>query len=166
MDLDTIELRHLEDIGQFERHVAQKAAGMSLEEVEAELIRLPASPNNDRDLIARAVMAKRRCEILDAARPNPNAPPPVDQAGLVDIVVPDGVDVSCIQSRTIMGRYYYRELRGDQWIIRAPWSEFYTLAFGIHNSAGVNGAVWCAANPHLTDRLPKNSPPPIPEAPR
>ncbi len=51
MDLDTIERKHLEDIDQFERELEIKARTMTLAEVDEALMRLPASPDNDRDLI-------------------------------------------------------------------------------------------------------------------
>jgi hypothetical protein len=166
-DLDILERKHLQDIGAFERKIALMASQMTLAEVNAELLRLPASPQNDRDLLARCAMMKRRHEILEAQRKPPRE---VDQApigDMCDVIVPPGYNVSCVQSRTIRGKYFYVEMRGDNRVIRMPWSEFYSLAFATHTgTAGVNGAVWLESNPSLVARLPRNLPPPLPESPR
>jgi hypothetical protein len=151
-------------IEQIERRWQQRANTMTLSEVETELVRLPTTPKNDDQLIGRAVMAKRRGELVDASRPNPNDPPP-DPVGLVEVFVPEG-GAGCVQSRTMRGKYFYSELRDDgRQIIKLPWYEFVGIANATTGSgAGPNGQCWWEANPHLKAMLPVNPPPP-PAAP-
>ncbi|OKO74514.1 hypothetical protein AC629_34995 [Bradyrhizobium sp. NAS80.1] len=153
------------DPQEFERNTEALARELTLEDVDDELCRLPASPDTDRDLIARAVMMRRRLELIDASRPNPMAPPP-DPDGMVEANLPEGA-ATCVQDRMLRGKYFYAEDRGGRLVIRLPWRTFYDLANSIHVSgSGPNGAAWWLANPHLSDRLPKNGPPPLPEPPR
>src|SRR5262249_42029125 len=116
----------------------------------------------DNDLIGRAVMTRRLGELINASKPNPQAPPP-DPAGMVEVIVPPG-GAGCVQSLTIPRKYYYATVKDDRTLIAMPWPEFHALMTGHANGPGPNGATWACANPHLVDRLPKNPAPP-PAAP-
>ena len=69
------------DLQKFERDTEAMARALTLEDVDAELCLLPASPKNDEDLIARAVLMRRRIELVEGAKP----PHEVDQAPIGDI---------------------------------------------------------------------------------
>jgi hypothetical protein len=151
-------------IEQIEKQWQARANSMTLDQVEDALMRLSTSPKCDVELIARAVMMRRRIELVNASRPDPQAPPP-DPVGLVEVFLPEG-GPCCVQSRTIRNKFYYAEPRGERFAIKMPWHEFHGLAFGTAGTVGPNGGAWLECNPHLTDRLPKNPAPPPPAAPQ
>jgi len=120
------------------------------------LVRLPAQPKIGTEVIARAVMARRRGELIDAAKPNPNDPAP-DLGGLVEVICPPGWS-ACVQSKTIRNRFYYPETNGEHTTIKLPWHEFIALT-RVTECSGPNGGCWLEANPHLAALFPKNAPP-------
>jgi hypothetical protein len=128
---------------------------MTLDEIDAALAALPITPTTDEDLIKRSDLMVRRVELYNEI--HNRAPQQVAPSQpLVDVIVPPG-GPSCVQSRSILGKFYYAEEKDGRRIIRMPWSEFYAIAFATsHNSAGPNGGTWLDCNPHLADRLPKN----------
>ncbi|WP_050420310.1 hypothetical protein [Bradyrhizobium tropiciagri] len=162
--LDRIERDYLQDIGDFERDLEREASRMTLNEVDAELQRLPASPETDRDLLARAAMMRRRLELLAIdAKQSREAPPP--SPALFEVNIPPDVGATCIWSLD-RRKYFYPEERHGRMVIMLPWETFHKLAFSTRGkTAGATGAAWLAANPHLVDRLPKREQPPIAETP-
>jgi hypothetical protein len=147
-----------------EKRWMQRANGMTLAEIELELEKLPVSPKSDDDLIGRAVLARRRLELVDASKPNLQAPPP-DPAGMVEVIVPDGGG-TCVQSRTMPRKFYYATVKDGRATIAMPWAEFNAIAFATAGTAGPSGGQWLECNPHLKSRFPQNPPAPLPESPR
>jgi hypothetical protein len=140
-----------------------RTSNMALADIDDLLTRLSPAAEDTRTIVGRAVAMKRRIELANASRPNPQDPPP-DPAGLIEVYLPEG-GPNCVQSRDMRAKYYYAvEMPDGRRVIRMPWHEFYRLAFSIHNGAGPNGACWLDCNPSLVDRFPKNPPPP-PAAP-
>jgi hypothetical protein len=133
---------------EFERAVEKRASKMSIEQLEAELVKLPASPPmTDEDFLTRAAFMRRHIELVAAGKPDPRAPKPVDPASLLDVNHPAGGT------------------------LRMSWPEFWSKCFQnvngvvraqIHNQ-GPSAGEWLAANPALTARLPKAEPPPPPQ---
>jgi hypothetical protein len=136
---------------------------MTLDEIDAAIAALPIEPQDDDALLARADLVRRRTEMIDATR-NPHPQQKIAQfqpGNLVEVIVPPG-GAGAVQSRTIMGKYYYAEVKDGHTVIMMPWDEFRAIAFAVHNSgSGPSGGAWLDANPHLVDRFPKNPAPPI-----
>ncbi|QIG94417.1 hypothetical protein [Bradyrhizobium sp. 6(2017)] len=165
--MDTYSTINRERIEQAEDHRAMieaKTATMTLVEITAALLRLPASPETDNDLIDRATLTQRRLELeaaeaerrrIEAAAMAP------EESGLCDVMIPIELGAVAVASPTVPGKFYYPTQREDgRFTIRLPWSGFHALAFGINGTAGPNGANWLAENPNLAQRLPRNPPPP------
>jgi hypothetical protein len=150
------------NIEQIEKQWQARANSMTLDQVEDMLVRLPTQPKTGVELVARAVCMERRITLINASRPDPQAPPP-DPVGLIEVIVPAGAEC-CVQSRTLRNKFYYGELRGERHIIKMPWHEFVGIANATvtNGAAGANGACWWECNPHLVAHLPKNDPPPAP----
>ncbi|UGY03272.1 hypothetical protein [Bradyrhizobium quebecense] len=153
----------------FRESFGRKVARMTLAEVDAELPRWPSSPEDDRDVIARALLMQRRHDFVAAdidRRAREAAAHAVEEPGLVDVVIPAELGATAIASRDRPGAFYYPELRAGRYVARMPWGAFHALAMSMSGSAGpsgiaVNGAAWLEANPALAARLPRNAPPPV-----
>jgi hypothetical protein len=65
---------------------------MTLEEIDAELVRLPTTPTNDADFNARAALMARRCELDQAARAAANRQP--KPRGNLQVFVPPTLGIS------------------------------------------------------------------------
>jgi hypothetical protein len=153
---------------EIERRWQQRANGMTLAEIEAELKALPIAPKTDDQIVGRAVLARKRIELVDAERNTPPQTDPLPPASaMVTAFIPDGAYVTSVQSRSLRGVYYHVQVdKTGRRTIMLPWLEFHSLAFGHSNTAGVNGGRWLDCNPHLVDRLPKNPAPPPAAPPR
>ncbi|MBR0937302.1 hypothetical protein [Bradyrhizobium jicamae] len=152
---NTINRARIEQAEDARAEIEARVARMSKAEVDAELMRLPASPETDADIIARATLMQRRLD-LEAAKQTPKIDP-AEEARLVDIFIPAGCDIGCMQDGTSgnAGRFYYRRQHADgRWMIRAPWNCWLAVISGRVNTAGLGAHEWTAANSHLVQRLP------------
>jgi hypothetical protein len=137
-----------EQIEQFERTLEKRTKGMNVEQLEAELVKLPTSPPmSDEQFLTRAAFTRRRIELIDAARPDPRVPKPVNPALLLDVIDP-----------------------ATGGILKMTWSDFWSRCYqhvgGVVrpqiSNTGPSGGEWLAANPQFADRFPQADPPPPP----
>jgi hypothetical protein len=115
---------------------------MNLQEIDAALAALPASPVTDADLLARANLMRRRGELIGAALTE-SARPRVHPGNLV-VSVPEGI--SCVY--TMSGITRVTETVDGRQIIRMTTAEFRNLLSG-----GTMGQQWALANPEIMRQL-------------
>jgi hypothetical protein len=102
---------------------------MTIDEIDAELMRLPASPTEPEDIEARATMMTTRIELVNAQRAAASAPAPLPST--VPVNVPD--DLGGILSKT--GRYIFAEILDGKRVIQMPWADFSALVRASHQSS-------------------------------
>jgi hypothetical protein len=114
---------------------------MTLEEIDAALAALPASPVTRDQILERAALMRRRIELVDVAR-RPEAMPPVPHE--IAVVTPAGI--SCIL--TAADKVLYAEFIDGRPAIKMGWPDFSRL---VRSPNG--GHLWANANPGLLQQL-------------
>jgi hypothetical protein len=131
------------DIEKYTRTLEQRASRMTIDELDEELnSNLPTTPKTDENLLARAIYMRRRLELVNAARPDPKAPPPL-LAGVIAFA-PPGVD--CVQRRDGLGYFYVETVDGHN-KIKMDWATFSALAMS------TGGGMWQELNHDLVQQL-------------
>jgi hypothetical protein len=114
---------------------------MTLEEIDAQLAAMPASPEDRDTILARADLARKRIELLEAARRH-ELPQPLP--GEIAVCVPDGI--SCIL--TVTDQVRFAERLDGQLVIKMGWADFARL---VRSRDG--GHRWAEQNPALVQQL-------------
>ena len=114
---------------------------MNLEQIDAALAAMPASPTTDEDIEARAALAWKRGELISAALTD--AARPHVRPGNLMVNVPEGVSCVC----TMHGVTRVTETVDGCQIIRMTAGEFRSLI------GGATGGAWAAANAHILAQL-------------
>ncbi|WP_407152249.1 hypothetical protein [Bradyrhizobium sp. ORS 86] len=138
---------------------------MSDGEIEAALLSMPASPTDDEDVLERAALVRCQLDRRNTAAMQATQAPPASPA-TVEVIVPPELGATCIQSVDRRKYFYPRSTEDGRVVIDLPWDTFRKLAFATPGETNVSPANWLACNPHLVDRLPKNAPPPLADAPQ
>jgi hypothetical protein len=114
---------------------------MTLDEIEAALEALPASPEDRDTILARAELARQRIELVKS--PTVNMPPPL--GATVTVNAPDGV--GCVLQKS-GHRYFYAEEIEGKTIIKMDWHTFAGLV-----ASRDGGHLWTERNPSLVSQL-------------
>ncbi|MET4788270.1 hypothetical protein ABIF64_000448 [Bradyrhizobium japonicum] len=115
----------------------------TITEIDAAVMRLPASPVTGEDIDARAALMWRRYELESEARAA--AARPKEVTGNLLVVVPDD---NITQIQTIRGRLINAEVVDGKWVVRLFPAEFRDLIMG-----GRNSLDWQRANEALMSQI-------------
>jgi hypothetical protein len=121
---------------------------LTLDEIDKELMRLPASPVRDEDIGARAELMTKRIELVSAQRAAAEAPKPLSST--VPVNVPD--DLGGILTST--GSYIFAEIVDGKRVIKMPWGDFHALVTARRNSSSRHPPdILATMNPELLLQL-------------
>jgi hypothetical protein len=119
----------------------------TVDQIDAAMLLLPASPVTGEDIEARATLMKRRCELDQAERaPAPRKEPPTG----FTIVVPPNMGLSDIID-TASGRTYKARILDGKLVVDATPQIFKMLLAGAHGKdweqANQGSYIWDRLNP-------------------